>query len=197
MKVSLTNYENILIYFQNTTLHYKLLFNLLYKTQANEWPHGYQFLVQLACSVPPLLYFILVPLTLHVSGHKMTKTSATLELKQKRLLWAVLTNDKHNISFAIAFKFAHESLIYHNITEMFIKVAKSIGLQHKLNRFLPKTILKTLCTSLIHPYLLYGTEAWHGTYQNIPLKSTFSRIKPYLQLKKSSLQWTYQRILRM
>ena len=36
----------------------------------------------------------------------------------------------------------------------------------KRNRFLPETILKTLYTSLIHPYLSNGIEAWHGTYQN-------------------------------
>ena len=53
-----------------------------------------------------------------------------------------------------------------HITEMSMKVAKSIGLFYKLNRFLPETILKTLYTSLIHPYLSYGIEAWHGTYQN-------------------------------
>ena len=47
-----------------------------------------------------------------------------------------------------------------------MKVAKSIGLLYKLNRFLPETILKTFDTSLIHPYLSYGIEAWHGTYQN-------------------------------
>ena len=49
---------------------------------------------------------------------------------------------------------------------MSIKVAKSIELLHKLKHFLPETILKTLYTSLIHPYLSYGIEAWHGTYQN-------------------------------
>ena len=49
-----------------------------------------------------------------------------------------------------------------HITEMSMKVAKSIGFLYKLNRFL----LKTLYTSLIHPYLSYGIEAWHGTYQN-------------------------------
>ena len=49
---------------------------------------------------------------------------------------------------------------------MSMKLAKSIGLLYKLNRFLPKTILKTLYTSLIHPYLSYGIEAFHGTYQN-------------------------------
>ena len=45
-----------------------------------------------------------------------------------------------------------------HITEMSVKVAKSIGLLYKLNRFLPETILKTLYTSLIHPYLSYGKE---------------------------------------
>ena len=52
------------------------------------------------------------------------------------------------------------------ITEMSMKVAKSIRLLYKLNRFLPEPILKTLYTSLIHPYLSYCIEAWHGTYQN-------------------------------
>ena len=49
---------------------------------------------------------------------------------------------------------------------MSMKVAKSIGLLYKLNRFLPETILKTLYTSICHPYLSFGIEAWHGTYQN-------------------------------
>ena len=53
-----------------------------------------------------------------------------------------------------------------HITEMSIKVAKSIGLLYNVYRFLPETILKTLYTSLIHPYLSSGVEAWHGTYQN-------------------------------
>ena len=48
---------------------------------------------------------------------------------------------------------------------MSMKVTKSIGFLYKLNRFLPEIILKTLYTSLIHPYLSYGI-AWHGTYQN-------------------------------
>ena len=54
----------------------------------------------------------------------------------------------------------------HHITKMSIKVAKWFGLLYKLNRFLHETILKTLYTSFIHPYLSYGIEAWHGTYQN-------------------------------
>ena len=49
---------------------------------------------------------------------------------------------------------------------MSMKIAKSIGLLYKLNRFRPETILKMLySTSLSHPYLSYGIEAWHGTYQ--------------------------------
>ena len=57
-----------------------------------------------------------------------------------------------------------------HISEMSMKVAKSIGLLYKLNRFLPETILKTLYTLVIHPYLSYGIEAWHGTYQNNTFK---------------------------
>ena len=49
---------------------------------------------------------------------------------------------------------------------MSMKVAKSIRLLYKLNRFLPETILKMLYTSLIHPYLSYGIAAWHGTYHS-------------------------------
>ena len=49
---------------------------------------------------------------------------------------------------------------------MSMKVAKSVGLLYKLNRFLPETIPKTLYTSLIRPYLSYGIESCHGTYQN-------------------------------
>ena len=47
---------------------------------------------------------------------------------------------------------------------MSVKVAKSIGLSYKLNRFLPETILKTLYTSPIHPDLSYGdgvSMAWN------------------------------------
>ena len=50
-----------------------------------------------------------------------------------------------------------------HITEISMKVAESIRLLYKLNHFLSETILKTLYTSLIHPYLSYGIEAWHGT----------------------------------
>ena len=57
-----------------------------------------------------------------------------------------------------------------HITEMSIKVVQSIGLLYKLNHFLPETILKTLYTSLVRPYLSYGIEAWHGTYQNYTSK---------------------------
>ena len=45
--------------------------------------------------------------------------------------------------------------IVNHITEMSMKVAKSIGLLYKLNSLLPETILKTLYTSLNHHYLSY------------------------------------------
>ena len=55
----------------------------------------------------PCFTLLLVPLVPLSLEHKMTMTSATLELKQTRLLWAMLTNNNHNSSFAIAFNFAH------------------------------------------------------------------------------------------
>ena len=45
---------------------------------------------------------------------------------------------------------------FKSCTEMSMKVANSIGLLYKLNRFLPETILKTLYTSLI--FLTYHME---------------------------------------
>ena len=63
---------------------------------------------------------------------------------------------------------------------MSIKVAESIGLLYKLSRFLPEIIFKTLYYSSI--LILWYIEAWHGYIKIIPLKSSFSRRKPYLQL---------------
>ena len=62
---------------------------------------------------------------------------------------------------------------------MSMNVAKSSGLLYKLNRFHPETILKTLYTILIHPYLSFGIEAWHGTLKIIPLRSSFPKRKKY------------------
>ena len=47
---------------------------------------------------------------------------------------------------------------------MSMKVAKSIGLLYKLNRFFPETILKTLYTSLMYLSILiiwYKGLAWN------------------------------------
>ena len=48
---------------------------------------------------------------------------------------------------------------------MSMKVVKSIVLLYKQNHFIPETIFESLYTSPIDPYLSYGIEAWHGTYQ--------------------------------
>ena len=42
-----------------------------------------------------------------------------------------------------------------------MKVAKSIGLLNKQNRFFPETIIETFYTLLIHPYLSYGFFSWN------------------------------------
>ena len=68
-----------------------------------------------------------------------------------------------------------------HITEMSIKVAKSIGLLYKLNCFLPELLLKRYALSLfIHTYhMVYRLGMEH--IKIIPLKSSFSRRKPYVQ----------------
>ena len=76
-----------------------------------------------------------------------------------------------------------------HITEMSMKVAKSIGLLYKLNRFLPEINLKTLYTSLIHPYLSYGIEAWHGTYQNNTSKIFVLQKKAIRTIKFNNLAY--------
>ena len=53
-----------------------------------------------------------------------------------------------------------------HINKISIKIAKSVGLLFKLNKFLPPNILKLIYTALIHPYLTYGIEAWYGTFKN-------------------------------
>ena len=47
-----------------------------------------------------------------------------------------------------------------------IKISKSLGLLFKLNKFLPSNILKIIYSALIHPYIIYGLEAWYGTFKN-------------------------------
>ena len=84
-----------------------------------------------------------------------------------------------------------------------MKVAKSIGLLHKLNRFIPETILKTLYTSLIHPYLSYGIEAWHGTYQNntskifILQKKAIHAINNLAYNEHTNAYFKYNKILKL
>ena len=63
----------------------------------------------------------------------------------------------------------HLTFRYH-INEISIKLSKSVGLLYKLNKFLPTNILKIIYSSLIHPYLIYGVEAWHGTFKNLTNK---------------------------
>ena len=78
-------------------------------------------------------------------------------------------NDKINETSVTKFFGIHlnkQLNFVNHITEMSVKVAKSNGFLYKLNPLLPETILKKLYTFLIHPYLSYGIEAWHGTYQN-------------------------------
>ena len=76
-----------------------------------------------------------------------------------------------------------KSNFVNHITKMSMKASKSIGHLYKLNRFLPETILKTLCTSLIHPYTYhmpwYRSMAWN--IKIIPLKSLFYRRKPFIR----------------
>ena len=73
---------------------------------------------------------------------------------------------------------------------MSMMVAMSFGLLYKLNRFLAETILKTLYTSLIDPYLSYDIESWHGTYQN----NNISKI--FVLQKKEIIKLIYHDFLR-
>ena len=58
-----------------------------------------------------------------------------------------------------------------------MKVAKSIVLLYKRNRFLPETILKTLYTSLINPYTNMVEKQGKERIKIITLKYSFSRKK--------------------
>ena len=108
MKVSITNLgKYINIYFQNTTLHYTQLFN--FYTNTGQRTASQISVLGTVSMFNPSFAFLYYPFrwcSLSLK-HNMTMTSATLELKQKRLLWAMLTNNNHKTSFAIVFNFAH------------------------------------------------------------------------------------------
>ena len=86
-----------------------------------------------------------------------------------------------------------------HITKMSMKVAKSIGLLYKRNRFLPETILKTLYNSLIHPYLSYGIR--HGrcvhTYQTILQKKAIRAINNLAYNEHTNAYFKCNKILKL
>ena len=46
------------------------------------------------------------------------------------------------------------------------KLSKSVGLLHRLKHYLPQEIMKKLYYSLVHPYINYGIQSWHGASQS-------------------------------
>ena len=59
-----------------------------------------------------------------------------------------------------------------HISNISIKISKSIGIIYKSSFFLSKSCLRTLYYSLVHPYLNYCNIVWASTY-----KSNLSRIQ--------------------
>ena len=53
-----------------------------------------------------------------------------------------------------------------HINKISNKISKSVGILYRLNKFLPPNVLKLIYSSLVHPYLIYGLEAWFGTFKN-------------------------------
>ena len=53
-----------------------------------------------------------------------------------------------------------------HIHKIAIKISKSVGILYRLNKFLPPNVLKLIYSTLVHPYLIYGLEAWFGTFKN-------------------------------
>ena len=47
------------------------------------------------------------------------------------------------------------------------KLSKSIGILFKLNKYLPKEILKILYYTLVQPYFNYSIEIWYSTFKNV------------------------------
>ena len=54
-----------------------------------------------------------------------------------------------------------------HVSHISSKVARSLGVLHKLRICLPREILITLYNSLILPYLTYAIEVWHGAFLNV------------------------------
>ena len=55
---------------------------------------------------------------------------------------------------------------YH-INHIASKISKSVGILFKLKYFLPSEVLKLIYLSFIHPYLIYGIEAWFAASRNL------------------------------
>ena len=48
----------------------------------------------------------------------------------------------------------------HHIQRVRGKISRTIGIFHKLSKFFPQNILRTLYYSLVYPHLTYGIEVW-------------------------------------
>ena len=71
-----------------------------------------------------------------------------------------------NIKFLGIFVDSHLKFSHH-IAYISSKLSKSIGIIFRLNKFLPKEILKILYYTLVQPYLNYAIEAWHSTFNYV------------------------------
>ena len=92
----------------------------------------------------------------------------------------------HNIERATSSKFLGLHIDQHltwktHIAKTNSKISKAIFAIKQMQDFLPKTALRTLYFSLIHPHLIYGIPCWGNTSASI-LKSTNNLTKRAIRL---------------
>ena len=70
-----------------------------------------------------------------------------------------------------------------HVENIALKISRCNGLLNKLKNILPRYIMKTLCTSLILPHLIYGVILWGNNCQYVSqLQKKSIRIVAYVKL---------------
>ena len=100
-----------------------------------------------------------------------TKTKYMIFTYNKNITMPLIKIGNNIISEASVIKYLGIHIDNHlnftsHINVISSKISKSIGLLYKLNKYLPYHVLKIIYSTLIHPYLIYGIEAWHSTFKN-------------------------------
>ena len=148
-----TGFFNFIIYADDTTLFHPLsncIGNDDFQTINCEMEKVYHWLCanRLSLNISKTKFMIF-----HNKGKNMSSIDPEIKLKGH------FNEQVDNFNFLGII--INENLSWTNhITNISIKISKSLGIMYKMKHFLPLNILKTLYSSMILPHLTYGILAW-------------------------------------